>query len=377
VLFAATPRVVMTPFFILACVATFLVMAASGTPVLWPSGSELVGWGANYGPRILLRSEYWRLLTSVFVHGGLIHLAVNMWSLLVIGPLVERLYGNLAFAALYLAAGVSGSIASVAASPHRFGVGASGAICGVLGALVAFLATHRRSIPSSLLRSLRANVLVMVVIMAILGFIVPNIDQEAHLGGLAMGFASGLLLYRSLLARRAKWTAVRRAMATVLIAAATSGAAWAMTQRARPLLPPVVRLRDVAAQIAPDETELHAIYDAIPSTMTLSRDHADPVLAQAHLQTIVALAERAKGNLARLRRVKTTDPELRIMVDSLRQAQASELDALVAARRFLQSGNQGALSDPAGLRDKLAETRRNRTQFNQQQSKYIIDHKIQ
>ena len=188
----------MTPVFIVACVAVFAAMVVFGVPVLWPKGAELIGWGANEGVRIVLQHEYWRLFTSVFVHGGLIHLAVNMWSLFVIGPLVERLYGNWAFAVLYVAAGIGGAIASVAASPVRIGVGASGAICGLLGALLAFLITHRRSIPMSLLKSLRANVLGIIVFMAILGAIVPNIDQEAHLGGLATGFVGGLLLSRPL-----------------------------------------------------------------------------------------------------------------------------------------------------------------------------------
>jgi rhomboid protease GluP len=375
-LFAATPRVAMTPVFLLACVATFLVMAACGVPALWPAGSALVNWGANHGPRVLLRHEYWRLLTSVFVHGGLIHLAVNMWSLLAIGPLVERLYGNLAFAVLYLAAGVGGSIASVAAYPERIGVGASGAICGVLGALVAFLATHRRSIPSSLLRSLRANVLAIIVFMAILGFIVPNIDQEAHLGGLATGFASGLLLYRPLPVQRSKWAPLRRVLATVVIVAATAGAAFAMARRVGPALRPLVRIRDFTEQIAPAVTEHDAIYDAIPGTLILNRDRADSGAAQAHLHDLSALARRAEGNLARLRRVVTTDRELRAMADSLKQAQNSELGALEAARRFLETGDPSALVDPSGVRDKLAEARRNRTQFVQQQTKYILDHQI-
>jgi rhomboid protease GluP len=374
--FASTPRVVLTPLYVVVCVAAFLLMVAFGVPVLWPSGNELVAWGANHGPRVVLRHEYWRLLTGVFVHGGLIHLAMNMWSLLVIGPLVERLYGNLAFAVLYLAAGVGGSVASIAAYPERIGVGASGAICGVLGALVAFLVTHRRSIPSALLKSLRGNVLGIIVFMAILGFIFPNIDQEAHLGGLATGFVGGLLLYRPLPAARSKWAALRRALATILFAGATAGAAWAMTQRAGPNLPPLVRIGDVMEQTSPAARELDAIYAAIPSTLALNRDRADPFPRQAHLQRIDELTRRAAANLARLRRVTTTDHELRIMVDSLKRAQSNQLECLKAARRYLETGDLGALTGPSGFRDKLADARRERTRFNQQQTTYIIDHNI-
>ena len=108
---------------------------------------------------------------------------MNVWNLVVIGPLVERLYGNLAFAVIYLASGVGGAIASLAASPVRVGVGASGAICGILGALAAFLIVHRRAMPKSILKSFRGSLLSVIVFMAILGYFVPNIDQQAHLGG--------------------------------------------------------------------------------------------------------------------------------------------------------------------------------------------------
>ena len=181
---------------------------------------------------------------------------------------------------------------------------------------------------------------------------------------------------RPLPVQRSKWAALRRGLATILIVAATSGAAWVMTRRARPLVPPVVRIGDVSEQVAPAAAELDAIYDAIPGTMALSRDRGDPRAAQAHLQQIDELTERASRNMARLRSVMTTDPELRTMVGSLKQAQSSELSALEAARRFLQTGDRGALVDPAGVRDKLAEIRLDKTQFIEQQSKYIIDHKI-
>ncbi len=154
---AATPRVYMTPAFTGVCVAVFILMACAGVPLVSPTATQLVRRGANEGTRVISGHEYWRLITSVFVHGGLIHLALNMWSLMAIGPLVERLYGNFTYAVIYLAAGVGGAIASVAASPIRVSVGASGAICGVLGALLAFLVAHRRSVPTMVLKPLRAT----------------------------------------------------------------------------------------------------------------------------------------------------------------------------------------------------------------------------
>ena len=125
-----------------------------------------------------------------------------MWSLLVVGPLVERLYGNLAFAVIYLASGIGGALASLAASPFRVGVGASGAICGILGALAAFLIVHRRAIPKSILKSFRGSLISVVVFMAILGYFVPNIDQQRHLGGLGTGFSERAVAYAAVAGRR-------------------------------------------------------------------------------------------------------------------------------------------------------------------------------
>ena len=121
----ATPHAFVTPFLILVCVVVYAVMVYSGVSPLWPTGSQLILWGANEGARVILLHEYWRLFTSVFVHGGFIHVALNMWSLLAIGPLVERLYGNVAFAVIYLAAGIGGALSSIAANPVRASVGAS------------------------------------------------------------------------------------------------------------------------------------------------------------------------------------------------------------------------------------------------------------
>jgi len=371
---AATPRVIMTPVFILACVAVFAAMVAFGVPVLWPTGTGLIGWGANEGTRIVLRHEYWRLFTSVFVHAGLIHLAVNMWSLFVIGPLVERLYGNWAFAVLYVATGIGGAIASVAASPLRIGVGASGAICGVLGALLAFLITHRRSIPASLLKSLRANVLGIIVFMVILGKIVPNIDQEAHLGGLATGFVSGLLLSRPLFRISGWWVAVRRIVASVLIGAALAGTAVAVARRAATSLPPPVRLQSIVSQIAPALDEFNAIEEAMPSTLALTRDRGRPPERQRHLRDIQELTARGTANLARLRRATTPDHRLQIMVDALIQAQVSQLGGLRASQRYLETGDTNLLSGPEGVLARKAATNQSKRSFQQQQYNYLSEH---
>jgi rhomboid protease GluP len=334
----ATPHAFVTPFLILVCVVVYADMVFSRVDPMWPTGPQLILWGANEGARVILRHEYWRLLTSVFVHGGLIHVALNMWSLLAIGPLVERLYGNAAFAVIYVAAGIGGALSSVAANPVPPSVGASGAICGVLGALVAFLLVHRRAIPSLVLKPLRANALGYVVFIAIMGRVVPNIDQAAHLGGLATGFVVGLLLFRPWPVVKGKWVAVRRALASVLIAAALVGAA-AVAGKCAMTLPPQWRFQDLKDQIASPLDSFNAISKAIPGSMVLRRDRSVPDARQTHVRAIQDLTQQGNSNLAILRRVKTPDPALGTMVSSLIQAQSSQIAMLAAAHRFLESGN--------------------------------------
>jgi len=210
-LFAATPQVFVTPLLVLSCVAVFVGMVQSGVSPTDPVATALLDWGANQGARVLLRHEYWRLFTSVFVHGGLIHLAVNMWCLMTIGPLIERLYGNLAYLAIFLAAGIGGAIASAATPPtSKVSVGASGAIFGVLGALLSFLIIHRRSIPATVLKPLRGSAVGFVVFNTIFGLVVTIVDQSAHMGGLVTGFLGGFCLSRPWPVIRSAWVAIRR-----------------------------------------------------------------------------------------------------------------------------------------------------------------------
>lgn len=369
----ATPHAFVTPILILVCVVVYGAMVVSGVSPLWPSGAQLILWGANEGARIILRHEYWRLITSAFVHGGFIHVALNMWSLLAIGPLVERLYGNAAFAVIYLAAGIGGAIASVAASPVRVSVGASGAICGVLGALLAFLLVHRRAIPALVLKPLRANALGYVVFIAILGAVVPNIDQEAHLGGLATGFVVGFLLSRPWPVVKRKWVAVRRATVSVLVAAALAGAAAAVAGKGPMALPPQLRFQHLEEQIAPALDRFNAIDKAIPGSLVLRRDRLVPDAYQTHMRAVQELTEGANANLTILRRVKTPDPALRTMVSSLIQAQSSQIAMLAAARRFLETGNTDELTGEAGFLAEKAATYRSARAFQEQQLHFLTE----
>lgn len=147
-------------------------------------GFDLVGAIGAKDNAAIAAGQIWRLVTPIFVHGGLMHFAVNMYSLYAIGPAVERFFGPWRTLALYLLSGISGVIFSLAFSPYR-SVGASGAIFGLLGSLGAFLYAHRSTFGQAGRMQLRQIVLVAILNLA-LG-LSPGIDNWGHLGGLLFG----------------------------------------------------------------------------------------------------------------------------------------------------------------------------------------------
>src|SRR5580765_8834464 len=138
-------------------IAVFLATALASGSAMNISGEVSVHFGANYG-KYTLSGEWWRLLTYMFLHGGAMHIFFNMWCLWDLGQLCESLYGRWTYAAIYLIAGVSGGLASVGWNPIVNSVGASGAIFGLAGALIASFYLGEFSLPriaiSGTLRSL-------------------------------------------------------------------------------------------------------------------------------------------------------------------------------------------------------------------------------
>jgi rhomboid protease GluP len=141
---------------------------------------------------LIADGQVWRLLTSMFLHVGLMHLFFNSYALLVFGTEVERLYGGARFLAIYLLAGLWGSLASFALGPN-LSAGASGAIFGLLGTMLAYFRQHRRTF-GDWGRQRLLNLWGVAVFNLVLGFTVPGIDNLAHLGGLLSGAALGWLL---------------------------------------------------------------------------------------------------------------------------------------------------------------------------------------
>jgi rhomboid protease GluP len=175
-------------------VAVFVAMALAGVSMLDnPSGQDLVRWGANYGP-YTVSGQWWRLLTCVFVHGGLLHIGFNMWCLWSLGRLAESVYGHWTFATAYLICGLSASLASLIWNPVVLSVGASGAIFGMAGALIASFYLGEFSLPRAALAGTLRSVVVFVGYNLFFGAVMAGTDNAAHVGGLLMGLLLGALI---------------------------------------------------------------------------------------------------------------------------------------------------------------------------------------
>ncbi len=186
-LVAQSPQTPVTVGLVAINVLVFLTTALSR--------QSLIVWGSNFGP-YTTGGEWWRLFTSLFLHAGVLHLFFNMWALASFGPLAERLYGSVNYLILYLIAGVAGSLASLSWRPEVNSVGASGAILGILGALLAAQLRGGESFPGNIVRPLRDTTLVFLGWTLYAGLSSKGIDNAAHLGGAAAGFLLGLFAAR-------------------------------------------------------------------------------------------------------------------------------------------------------------------------------------
>ncbi len=198
------PKISVTSALLALNVGIFGLMLTQGMHPMQPALDDLIRWGANYGPKTT-QGEWWRLFTCMFLHIGVLHLLFNMVVLWNVGGFMEQLLGSTGFLVLYLLAGLLGSVASVAWNPFVVSAGASGAIFGLYGGLLAFLVRHRDVQRQDFLAALRTNTLAFLGYNLVFGFIQQGIDMAAHLGGLAGGFVCGLALTSSFtLASRAR-----------------------------------------------------------------------------------------------------------------------------------------------------------------------------
>ncbi|WP_238900111.1 rhomboid family intramembrane serine protease [Clostridium sp. YIM B02500] len=157
------------------------------------NNSVLVTFGAKYNA-LINNGEVWRLLTCAFLHSSIIHIAFNMYSLYIVGPQIQQIYGAKKYLVIYITSCITASILSYLASPYTISVGASGGIFGLLGALLAFAIMERHRLQKKYISSL----LQIILINLFIGLSVKNIDNYAHIGGLIGGALIGYVSYKIL-----------------------------------------------------------------------------------------------------------------------------------------------------------------------------------
>jgi membrane associated rhomboid family serine protease len=179
----------------------FLAMVFTGSSIVEPTIPDLIKWGADTGFYTVL-FQPWRMLTSNYVHIGILHIGFNMWCLWNLGALAERIFDRWAYFLIYTICGIAGSMVSVGLHPVRIGAGASGAIFGLAGALISALYLGHLPVHPSALKSTMKSLLSFAGYNLFFGAVVPAIDNSAHIGGLVAGLALGAVLAPRLTAPR-------------------------------------------------------------------------------------------------------------------------------------------------------------------------------
>lgn len=152
--------------------------------------ASLLRFGAQFGP-LIWQGEYWRMITTLFLHYNLLHLLFNIYALYILGGMVEPLLGRRHFFSLYLFSGIMGSILSVSINPDYISVGASGAVFGLAGAALAIRFSYPIPLRKRFSEPSGFFLLIFVIYNIIFGFVQTSIDNAAHIGGLVTGFVLG------------------------------------------------------------------------------------------------------------------------------------------------------------------------------------------
>jgi len=188
---------VVTRGLVAANVLVYLLMGLSGAGFYKVNPEMAIHWGTNFGP-LTMDGQWWRLFTCLFIHFGFMHIFFNMWVLYDIGRMVEKFFGSVYFLALYLFSGVAASLSSLLWHSGVNSAGASGAIFGIIGGMLAFLLRKDNDLPLSFMKRYRNILTIFVAYALIFSFTQHGIDNAAHVGGLVSGFLMGFLLARPL-----------------------------------------------------------------------------------------------------------------------------------------------------------------------------------
>jgi membrane associated rhomboid family serine protease len=286
---ARTGRPIVTPLLVALNALVFMFMlfgrGALGDP------QTLIDWGGNYAPRTT-NDEWWRLIAAMFVHGGVLHFAATMAGLVPLGLIMERAVGRIAFAAMYLSAGLLANVVSLwTTSPTSVSFGASGAVFGIYGLLLASLGwalVSRPEVPIPLITVKRLAA--AAVPFFLYNLATDHLGGTSELAGFGVGFVGGLVVARGVAREK---PAVRRA---AMLAAATV----VIVVGAAVPLRGVVDFRPEVARIVAVEEQTAGAYDEAVAKFTLGRVPAK-VLIQLIDQTIIPELQALRTRVTALR----------------------------------------------------------------------------
>lgn len=223
----------------------------------------LILWGSLYGP-LASGGQWWRLLTAAFLHGGLVHIAFNVYALYDSGRLCEQLFGRPRFFAIYLLSAIGGSVASLWWNPYVNSVGASAAVFGVYGALLVFMLDKRNGVPLTVMQSHQITIAVFIGYSVINGMAKTGIDNAAHAGGLIAGCVLGWALARPI-GESPHPSRALRAAAGLVATCAVAAALFAITPNTRGGLDAITRFNADLQWLDARERELAP---ALTATLT-------------------------------------------------------------------------------------------------------------
>ncbi len=180
----------------------YIIMTVVGRIFDWNQNMQLFLFGAKVNVLIDM-GQYWRLVTCMFLHAGMMHLLCNCYAIFVYGPIVEKFFGRVGFLVIYFIAGITGSLLSYMISPNA-AVGASGAIFGLMGCLFYF----RGKYPYLFKQIFGVRLFAVLAINLLIGFSQAGIDNYGHIGGFAGGYAAAFLtgLYKEDVSKKKRIT---------------------------------------------------------------------------------------------------------------------------------------------------------------------------
>ena len=281
---------------IAACALVFAAMVLRGVSAFDPTPDQAIAFGADFGP-LTLSGQWWRLVTSMFVHFGLIHLGLNMWCLWNLGRAAEQLLGRFSYILAYFVSGIFGSIASVYWHPQAAGAGASGAIFGLAGVLVSFVYLKKTPAHLQINSKLLGSLGTFIVYNLVFGAAIPGISNAAHLGGLVMGLVVGALLPNAAASESLRRT---RISIVVVLSAIVLFASAVVTKRLRTGVSELASIQQLLATGKTDE--------ALAQLQQVTRREPNLAQAQAMLASVYFEKSRYPEAAAALQKAYDAEP---------------------------------------------------------------------